>query len=510
MNKNRSLILFFLLIGFSAVSAEQSEFYKNPETAQPLVISRVADIKTYEYTYYILDKYKNPVYGSDAQPLSARDVDFREKFFTTVADYYRPSRIEVSWDYTYLGKKKNIGKGNAGALPDGKYELHLLETDRRSGVTVNEWVYYIFLDRTAPFIKPSDCELKNKTVYKNKQDGYTALSLKSSAKANSWQVVLDDYTLIYGETFHYGEEKYFPPAVLLQYKDYASLQLDKHRLTVIAKDCAGNISQVSTEFTVEENAPEVNLAQTVMFIKEPEEKKAIHRNAELFCTFADAVFLLKLKYYEKNALSAFLSVICHDEIIYQTEFFELQNMSWNGYDDNGLFRLSTGEEYTFQLEITNDNNEKEMFSTKITSPLILQYEENTQRKKIVAASIYFTGYNAALFSDNEYFIKNAASLRKTAQAILGQLGEKDLLVIEGNANYTSYPNKNLMKKEQAELIALSRTRAEMVKRAFIFYGFPEHKIKIKANGGDNLLVEPNNKDNWKNRRVELFIEEAEE
>ena len=53
---------------------------------------------------------------------------------------------------------------------------------------------------------------------------------------------------------------------------------------------------------------------------------------------------------------------------------------------------------------------------------------------------------------------------------------------------------------------LAEKRAEIVKKILVFYGIQEKCIKIKSNGGKNPIVQPNSHDNWKNRRVELFIE----
>ena len=63
-----------------------------------------------------------------------------------------------------------------------------------------------------------------------------------------------------------------------------------------------------------------------------------------------------------------------------------------------------------------------------------------------------------------------------------------------------------MSKEKDELIMLAEKRAEIVKKILVFYGIQENRIKIKSNGGENPIVQPNAHDNWKNRRVELFIE----
>ena len=80
-------------------------------------------------------------------------------------------------------------------------------------------------------------------------------------------------------------------------------------------------------------------------------------------------------------------------------------------------------------------------------------------------------------------------------------------MIVGNANYTTYPNATRMSLEDALLEDISLKRAQMIKLIFMFYGVSETKIKVEAQGGKNFIVPPNNKESWKNRRVEFFVEE---
>ena len=60
--------------------------------------------------------------------------------------------------------------------------------------------------------------------------------------------------------------------------------------------------------------------------------------------------------------------------------------------------------------------------------------------------------------------------------------------------------------EDSLLEEISLKRAQMVKLIFMFYGIDEKQIRVEANGGQASVVAPNDKDNWKNRRVDFFIE----
>ena len=579
------------------ISAEQNEFYKNPETSLPLVISRNADLKKFTYTYYILNKYHNPIYGSKDNPRPATEIVIREKFFTSIEEYVRPNRIELKWNYTQAGKEKD------GFVKDGVYELYLQETDKRDARSVNEYVYRITIDTLPPYITAGSCLLTTGTVYKNKQD-YLALSLKNkNVKAHVWEVLLDNRERIYKEQCPYGEERAFPPAVPLQYADYTSLSLGMHELTLIAQDCAGNRREVSIPFKVDNypfdlsiigsgelvfkedgtvkafyyagigvqskfwktaiydeeglehfsdvfNSDDVayckrfewngiskitqekvkdGIYSVVLLCKDeagneikqidrfivvsqiPAVRSVSYNKIEvpaLTCTFSNSSVTLKFNRND-TVKTAVLKIMHEDELFYKTDIEDIQNICWDGYDENGNFRLSTGEEYDFVLETINAQDEQESFSAHCRSSLIYTDDDGTKRKKLIVEPIYFIGNDSNLFFDNQYFIQNAENLRKTTHAILEKLDKDDTLILVGNANYTTYPNQYLMEKEKAQLIELSRNRAEIVKRAFIFYGIPEMRIRVEANGGEQLMVTPDSADNWKNRRVEFFIEKAE-
>ena len=134
-----------------------------------------------------------------------------------------------------------------------------------------------------------------------------------------------------------------------------------------------------------------------------------------------------------------------------------------------------------------------------------ELEEN--RRRVIVDSIYFAGYEVDVLKGEQYFTSNGKSLKNTAEAILKELGEDRTLVIVGNANYTTYPNATRMSLEDALLEDISLKRAQMIKLIFMFYGVSETKIKVEAHGGKNFIVPPNNKESWKNRRVEFFVEE---
>ena len=337
MNKNRYGIFFFLLIHLCYLSAEQNEYYKNPETSLPLVITRNADLKNFTYTYYILNRFNSPVYGSEESPRPVTEIEVREKFFTSIEEYIRPSRVEMEWAYKQAGKEKK------GFVNDGIYELHLLETDRKNKTITNEYIYRIIIDTKPPSITKNDCILTSGTIYKNKQE-YLALSLKNrTVKAHVWEVLLDDRKSIYKEECPYGEEMPFPPAVPLQYSNYASLSLGEHELTLIAKDCAGNTCEARISFKVKDYPFHLSIIgnEGVTF-KEDGSVKPFY-----YAGIGAQSKIWKTAIYDEEGLEHFSGVFSSDEPVYCRRF------EWNGTSKITQEKVKEGK-YTVVLLCKDD------------------------------------------------------------------------------------------------------------------------------------------------------------
>lgn len=263
---------------------------------------------------------------------------------------------------------------------------------------------------------------------------------------------------------------------------------------IVCRDSAGNELSGSTLFYIgKEKVIDENYGKPPFILGE-------YKNNE---------FILNLKNYTETISEANLTVKNNDQILYESPIADINNILWDGIDFQGNNILSTGEIYTFILQVTDSNQQTTDYETSIMTPLI--YGDKVQfRQRIKVDSIYFDANDSNIFSDNGYFLKNSKSLRCLVTALKLQMNDNDILVVAGNANYTTFPYTNLMLKEKYELIELSKKRAEIVKKILVFYGLPEDKIVVIANGGDNYEVEPNSLENWKNRRVEFFIETKEE
>lgn len=268
---------------------------------------------------------------------------------------------------------------------------------------------------------------------------------------------------------------------------------------VICHDSAGNELSGTTVFVV---ATEQNFAIT--------EHGKNGDKPFLSGMQEDDVFRLSLADYAESPSSAVLCVSQNGTPIFEKAVDDISDITWDGFDSAGNLALSTGETYTFSLRVADGKYAGQTFEKTIRSGLVFSNADSEKsRRRILAESVYFTANESTIFTDNEFFMKNSKALRNIATALLLQMSDEDVIILEGNANYTTYPDKARMKKEEFQLVSLSRRRAEIVKRILVFYGLSEEKIRIEANGGDNYIASPNGKENWKNRRVEFFIEKTE-
>lgn len=216
-------------------------------------------------------------------------------------------------------------------------------------------------------------------------------------------------------------------------------------------------------------------------------------------------FILNLINYPDKVASALLMVYKENQLLYEKEVDVLNDIIWDGTDNSNNFVLSTCEDYDFILKVINDGGDESCFSSTMQTTLVCD-EISEINKRIIIDSIYFDGNESEILTDSRFFFKNAKVVQKIIALLSEQISKNDdILIIAGNANYTTYPNEKLMKAEQQELIQLSSDRAEAIKKVLVLYGFPESRVVIKANGGDSFIALPNSKENWKNRRVDFYI-----
>ena len=590
MNLKNVLSILFFFFSISYITGERIIYYKNPRESLPIVITRNADLDYYDYTYYILNKYKNPVFASKENPEEAKKDDVRERFFTSVEDYRKPKRIRVEWDY-----RDDKESEHADVLKDGMYELHITETNKFQRGITRDYVYYIVLDTVAPYVK---ARLSQNEIQKNNKE-FFSLDINKESKARSWRVFVDD-ELKYEEDYPYGEEKHFTTRHFY-YNDYAHLPYGKHSITIIAKDSALNRTEMQLDFELVKDPFKflVFSNKEILFRKDGnviplyytaignvsseywscairddngvlhysdnirQEKKGycngfrwdgisqvtnqrvpvgsytvsiscsdslgatytqignfvvsedLNENITpyiseepdeepLRAVFRDGAFHFEMKYYKGAIEGAKLNIKKGDDVVFECDVENAKDIVWNGCNNEGVPVISTSDEYLASVVFEDEENTE--LSVNIKAPLILEESENN-RKRVIIDSIYFPGYEVDVLKADQYFTSNGQSFKKLAEALQKTLKKDDVLVIVGNANYTTYPDKTKMFYEDSLLEEISLKRAQMVKLIFMFYGISEKQIRVEANGGQASVVTPNDKDNWKNRRVDFFIEE---
>ena len=271
-----------------------------------------------------------------------------------------------------------------------------------------------------------------------------------------------------------------------------------YTLSISCSDSLGGTYTQRQEFVVNEDAVNSYLVQEADY-----SKQLSVDSLPLRYSFKDGKFYFAMKGYQGKVEGAKLKIKKGNEVFFECEVEDAQNIVWDGCKQDGTSILFTGEKYSAEIEL--EDEEEKVFATEVKVPLILgEWEGN--RRRVIVDSIHFPGYEVDVLKAKQYFTSNGQNLKKTADAVLESLKDGNVLVIVGNANYTTYPDAKKMKSEDELLNDISLKRAEMIKLIFMFYGVSEKQIKVEGNGGKNFVVLPTAKDNWKNRRVEFFIE----
>jgi len=86
------------------------------------------------------------------------------------------------------------------------------------------------------------------------------------------------------------------------------------------------------------------------------------------------------------------------------------------------------------------------------------------------------------------------------------------IVVEGHANSLYWQNADAFSAEQKnELVPLSQSRAESVRKALVSLGIASGRIKALGVGGTEPIVAFSDTHNaWKNRRVEFILVKSAE
>jgi outer membrane protein OmpA-like peptidoglycan-associated protein/flagellar hook assembly protein FlgD len=181
-----------------------------------------------------------------------------------------------------------------------------------------------------------------------------------------------------------------------------------------------------------------------------------------------------------------------------------ERIIWDGLSSTGEL-VQSAEDYLLRFAIRDRLGNQKTYETVI--PVDVLVIRDGDRLKIRISSITFPPNSAdlALVAELEKAARNDKTLKRLAE-IFKKYGSYRIL-IEGHANITRFWSKAEADKEnQQELIPLSLSRAEAVKRALVSLGLDANRISVSGMGGSTPIVPFDDEANrWKNRRVEFIL-----
>jgi outer membrane protein OmpA-like peptidoglycan-associated protein len=182
-----------------------------------------------------------------------------------------------------------------------------------------------------------------------------------------------------------------------------------------------------------------------------------------------------------------------------------ESIIWDGKSSDGL-ACDAGDEFALALE-TRDllgRVSSSVTSVKVTVDILVLRDGD--RYKVRVPDIYFPA-NSYRLDDSQSFLDDNYAVLVRLASLFARFPEYSL-VIEGYANSVFWQDTASFEAEQtAELIPLSRKRAETVAQALVLLGIDERRIRTVGYGASRPLVEFRDKTGiWKNRRVEFILE----
>ncbi|WP_028973579.1 OmpA family protein [Spirochaeta cellobiosiphila] len=175
---------------------------------------------------------------------------------------------------------------------------------------------------------------------------------------------------------------------------------------------------------------------------------------------------------------------------------------WNGKSlDGELVQAAT--DYTGSFKISDVLGNKA--SQELLIPVDVLVIKDGDKLKIAISSITFAPNSPSLSSEGSHRNNNEKILRRLAE-ILKKYGQYNIQ-IEGYAVSVFWADPvKAAKEEKEELIPLSTSRAEVVKKALEDLGIKGSRMTAVGLGGANPIVPHADLENrWKNRRVEFIL-----
>jgi flagellar hook assembly protein FlgD/outer membrane protein OmpA-like peptidoglycan-associated protein len=179
-----------------------------------------------------------------------------------------------------------------------------------------------------------------------------------------------------------------------------------------------------------------------------------------------------------------------------------EKIIWNGISETGDL-VDSAQDYTLTFAIRDELGNAATFTKSIPVDVLVIKEGDKYKVKI--ASITFVGDKADFVNvEPEKAEKNAWAIGRLAEIFKKYSQYK--IRIEGHANRVNWENKSAWAREDAELLPLSKARADAIRDALVRAGIDAPRLTTAGLGATLPVVDFGDKDNiWKNRRVEFIL-----
>ena len=179
------------------------------------------------------------------------------------------------------------------------------------------------------------------------------------------------------------------------------------------------------------------------------------------------------------------------------------DLTWDGRSAGGEL-VKSGGEYRATLSVTDALGNRSEVSARIQVGLIVLRDGLLPR--FMMPPIGFAAGRADLFSVPDTELERTIEALRTLAEVLERFPER-AIVLEGHSAHDDLPaGAAATAQGRTELIALSRARAEEVRRALVLLGMDPDRVTV-AGLGDARPVVPHDEreNNWQNRRVEFMV-----
>ena len=400
--------------------------------------------------------------------------------------FWKGKAADFSWD----GKDENGNRASDG------YYLYVVKTQNKAGTTVTKELRGIQIDTrpTPVYLTASSNGFSPNGDGMRDDITFTSLvTLKEGVKA--WKLSLASATA--GVQKEISGTSPVPANFTWDGKDKGGFQAapeGSYTAVLQVEYAKGNLAEAkSSPFVLDVSAPKVDIS----FEGLPFSPDNDGVNDEL---------AIRLKVDSQVPITSWEIVILdpaeHNFNRFSGKGAPSEKIIWNGLSETGEL-VDAAEDYRFSFSIRDELGNAGTVSKSIPVDVLVIKDGDNYKVKI--ASITFVGDKADFVNvDPEKAEKNAWVVKRLAEIFKKYSQYK--IRIEGHANRVNYASKAAWAKEDAELLPLSKARADAIREALIREGIDAQRITATGVGASRPQVDFADKDNiWKNRRVEFIL-----